>query len=149
MSTDPRILVLSGPNLGLLGEREPEVYGAETLEQVVSHAREVAPSLGLSIVHHQTDHEGEMVEFIHAARHDADGIIINPGAFTHYAWAVHDALAAVDVPIIELHLSNPHSREAWRHRSVVAPVASAVIAGLGAAGYRLAVEAMAMLIRDR
>ena len=137
------ILLLHGANLNLLGEREPEIYGSATLDDHVATARQAAEASGHTLEHRQSNHEGELVEAIHKARGRVDAIIINPGAFTHYAWAIHDALAAFDGVIIELHLSNPNAREPWRHTSVVAPVATGTIAGLGGDGYALAVEAVA------
>jgi 3-dehydroquinate dehydratase-2 len=140
------VLLLSGPNLNLLGEREPEVYGTATLDDHVAAAAATAAGLNLTIEHRQSYHEGDLVDAIHAARGRAAAIIINAGAFTHYAWSLHDALAAFDGPVVELHLSNPAAREGWRHLSVVSPVATGVIAGFGALGYRLAVEAVAELL---
>jgi 3-dehydroquinate dehydratase II len=140
------VLLLSGPNLNLLGEREPEIYGPSTLADHVATASNCAGRFGLVVEHHQSQHEGDLVELIHGARGRAAAIIINPGALTHYAWSLHDALAAFDGPVIELHLSNPDSREAWRRTSVVAPVATGSITGLGGFGYRLAVEAVADLL---
>ena len=144
--TEPILLVLSGPNLNLLGEREPDVYGDATLADHVEVARQAASEHGMAVEHVQSNHEGELVDAIHDARGRCAGIVVNPGAFTHYAWAIHDALAAFDGPIVELHLSNPAAREPWRHTSVVAPVANGTIAGFGAAGYRMAVEAVADLL---
>jgi len=144
--TRPLVVLLSGANLNLLGEREPEVYGYATLEDHVATARKAADEHGLDVEHTQTNHEGVLVEAIHAARHRAAGIVINPGAFTHYAWSIHDALAAFDGPVVELHLSNPNAREPWRHTSVVAPVANGTIAGFGGDGYRLAIDAIARLL---
>ena len=140
------LLVLSGPNLNLLGERQPEVYGHETLADHVAVVEEAAGEHGLSVEHLQSNHEGELVDAIHAARGRCAAIVVNPGAFTHYAWAIHDALAAFDGPVIEVHLSNPAAREPWRHTSVVAPVASGTIAGFGSDGYRLAVQAVVALL---
>ena len=136
------IMLLSGPNLNLLGTREPEVYGTATLDDHVATATEVAAAHGYGVEHLQSNHEGALVEAIHAARESAVGIVINPGAFTHYAWSIHDALAAFEGPVVELHLSNPNAREPWRHTSVVAPVATGSIVGFGGNGYRLAVEAL-------
>ena len=136
------ILLLHGANLNLLGEREPEIYGSATLDDHVATARRAAEAAGHTLEHRQSNHEGELVEAIQKARGRVEAIIINPGAFTHYAWAIHDALAAFDGVIIELHLSNPNAREPWRHTSVVAPVATGTIAGLGGDGYALAVEAV-------
>ena len=142
----PLVLLLSGPNLNLLGEREPEIYGTETLDHHVKVATDQAAIHGLDVEHHQTNHEGELVDLIHAARGRAAAIVVNAGAFTHYAWSLHDALAAFDGPVIELHLSNPSSRERWRHTSVIAPVATGTITGFGAAGYHLAIDAVAALV---
>ena len=140
------LLLLSGPNLNLLGERQPDVYGTETLDDHVESARFAAGARGLTLEHVQSNHEGELVDAIHAARGRCVGIVVNPGAFTHYAWAIHDALAAFEGPVVELHISNPAAREPWRHTSVVAPVSSGTIAGFGGAGYRMAVEAVADLL---
>lgn len=144
--TRPLVLLLSGPNLNLLGEREPAVYGSATLEDHVAVARATADGHGLLLEHMQTNHEGVLVDAIHGARARCAAIVINPGAFTHYAWSIHDALAAFDGPVVELHLSNPNAREPWRHTSVVAPVANGTIAGFGGDGYRLAFDAVARLI---
>ncbi|HEX3426748.1 MAG TPA: type II 3-dehydroquinate dehydratase [Acidimicrobiales bacterium] len=140
------VLLLSGPNLNLLGQRQPEVYGTTTLDDHVALAAKTAAGLGLVVEHQQSNHEGDLVDAIHAARGRAAAIIVNPGAFTHYAWSLHDALATFDGPIVELHLSNPGAREEWRHQSVVTPVATGTIAGFGGIGYRLAVEAVAELL---
>jgi 3-dehydroquinate dehydratase-2 len=140
------VLLLDGANLNLLGEREPDVYGRETLADHVGAARRAAGELGLQVEHLQSNHEGALVEAIHAARGRCAAIVINPGAFTHYAWAIHDALAAFDGPIVEVHLSNPQRREPWRHVSVVSPVASGTISGLGGLGYVLAVQAVARML---
>ena len=137
------IVLLHGPNLNLLGQREPEVYGTATLDEYVKTAREAAEHHGHQLEAFQTNFEGELVELIHTARTQFAAIIINPGAFTHYAWSIHDALAAFEGPIIELHISNPNAREPWRHTSVIAPVATGSIVGLGMHGYELAVAAVA------
>ena len=131
-----RIHVLNGVNLGSLGTRRPEVYGTLTLDDIESVLREAFP--GVDLRFGQTDSEGEMVGFVREAA-DSDGIVINPGAWTHYSYALHDALEAVDVPKVEVHLSNVHRREEWRRRSVVSPAVDAVVAGMGAYGYRAAV----------
>ncbi|MCC5953061.1 MAG: 3-dehydroquinate dehydratase [Acidimicrobiia bacterium] len=141
-----RLRLLSGPNLNLLGEREPAVYGTTTLAQIVEEAAAEAARYGVDLDHVQSNHEGVLIDAVHAARSEVDAVVINPGAFTHYAWGLHDALAAFDGPILEVHLSNPQRREAWRHTSVVAPVATGTISGLGAAGYVLAVRAVAGLL---
>lgn len=142
----PVVLLLSGPNLNLLGDREPEVYGTATLADHVAVARGAAGPYGLEIEDLQSNRESDLVEAVHAARGRCAAIIVNPGAFTHYAWALHDALASFEGPVVELHLSNPEAREPWRHTSVVAPVATGTIAGFGGDGYRLAVEAAARLL---
>ena len=135
------ILVLSGPNLNLLGEREPDVYGKATLDDHVKVAEEAAAAHGYGIEHLQSNHEGALIDAIHAARGRTAAIVFNPGAFTHYAHALADALSAYDGVVVEVHLSNPMAREAWRRTSVISPVATGTIAGFGGTGYRLAVEA--------
>jgi 3-dehydroquinate dehydratase-2 len=142
----PLVLLLSGPNLDLLGQRQPEIYGSATLADHVAAAASAAAARGLRVEHVQSNHEGDLVEAVHSGRGRAAAIVINPGAFTHYAWALHDALAAFDGPVIELHLSNPAAREAWRSTSVVAPIAAGTIAGFGGAGYLLAISAVADLL---
>ena len=142
------ILVLSGPNLNLLGEREPEVYGKATLDDHVATARRVAAVAGYEVEHRQSNHEGDLIDAIHDARGRTAAIIFNPGAFTHYAHALADALAAYDGVVVEVHLSNPAAREEWRRTSVIAPVATGTIAGFGGTGYRLAVEAALSLLED-
>lgn len=137
------VMLLHGPNLNLLGEREPEVYGTDTLDDYVIFTRAAAAKHGLAIEAHQSNHEGEMIDRIHSARGRCVAIIVNPGAFTHYAWAIHDALAAFDGPIVEVHISNPNAREPWRHTSVIAPVATGSVMGFGQQGYDLAVRAIA------
>ncbi len=144
--TSPIVLLLSGPNLNLLGSREPEVYGTAVLDDHVATARSVADAHGLIVEHLQSNHEGELIDAIQAARERAAAIVINPGAFTHSSWAIHDALAAFDGPVIELHLSNPDTRESWRRTSVVAPVSTGTISGFGGDGYRLAFDAVAKLL---
>lgn len=140
------ILVLSGPNLNLLGEREPEVYGSATLEDHVARAVEAAARHGFEVSHVQSNHEGELIEAVHAARGSAAAILVNAGAFTHTSWALHDALKAFDGPVVEVHLSNPAAREPFRHVSVIAPAAAGSIAGFGGLGYELGVEAIARLL---
>ena len=136
------IALLHGPNLNLLGQREPHIYGSATLDDYVAAVTAAAHTHGHTVEALQTNHEGALVDAIHAARNHASAIIINPGAFTHYAWAIHDALAAFAGPIMEVHISNPNARESWRHTSVVAPVATGSIIGLGIQGYELAVLAV-------
>jgi 3-dehydroquinate dehydratase-2 len=142
------ILLLSGPNLNLLGDREPDVYGTTTLDELVATAREASKQRGHDLEHFQSNHEGALIDTIHGARGRCAAIVFNPGAFTHYAYALADALAAFEGIVVELHLSNPQAREAWRHTSVVAPVATGTIAGFGGAGYRLAIEAVADLLEE-
>lgn len=135
------ILLLSGPNLNLLGTREPAIYGTDTLEDCVADARAAAEAAGHTLEHLQSNHEGELIGAIQGARDRCAAIVVNPGAFTHSSFAIADALAAFDGPKVELHLSNPASREEWRRTSVVAPYVTGTVAGFGRAGYRLAVEA--------
>lgn len=141
--SQPTVLLLSGPNLNLLGSREPEVYGTDTLDDHLATAADAAVAHGLALEHVASNSEGELVDAIHAARGRVAAIVVNPGALTHSSWALHDALAAFDGPVVELHLSNPDARESWRRTSVVAPVATGTIAGFGGAGYRLALDAVA------
>jgi len=136
------ILLLSGPNLNKLGEREPQIYGTETLEDHVNSARKIAEETGYDLVHFQSNSESELVEEIQEASGSYCGIVINPGALTHYGWSIHDALASYDGIIVEVHLSNPNARETWRHTSVVAPVAHGSIIGFGGYGYQLSIQAI-------
>jgi 3-dehydroquinate dehydratase-2 len=140
------VLLLSGPNLNLLGAREPEIYGAATLDDHVARATAAATARGLELEHVQSNHEGDLVEAVHAARGRVAAIIVNAAALTHYSWSLHDALAAFGGPVVELHLSNTAAREPWRQTSVVAPVASGTITGFGGHGYELAVDAVALLL---
>jgi len=132
-----RVFVLNGVNLGTLGQRRPEVYGNLTLNDIESLLREEFS--GVDLEFRQTDHEGEMVGLIRESA-DSGGLILNPGAWTHYSYALHDALEAVDVPKVEVHLSNVHAREEWRRHSVISPAVDAVVAGMGAHGYAAAVR---------
>ena len=142
----PKVLLLNGPNLNLLGQRQPEVYGKGTLADVERLAREEAEAAGLGFEAFQTNHEGAMLERIHAARADAAAIVINPGAWTHTSVALLDALNAFDGPVIEIHISQVHKREPFRHHSYVSHRADAVIAGCGVEGYRFAVRRAATLL---
>ena len=145
----PKIMVLNGPNLNLLGTRQPEIYGRDTLADIEARLRERARAHGLEVELRQSNFEGELVTWIQEARTTCAGIIINPAAYTHTSVAILDALLTCEMPIIELHLSNPHRRDAFRHRSYVSLAATGVVAGLGAHGYELAFEAMAKMIKDR
>jgi 3-dehydroquinate dehydratase-2 len=141
------VLLLSGPNLDLLGEREPAIYGTETLADHVARAEAAATRHGIEFEHLQSNHEGELVEAVHAARGRADALVVNAGALSHTSWSLHDAVAAFEGPVVELHLSNPAAREPFRHTSVLAPVASGLIAGFGGLGYELAIDAAAALVK--
>jgi 3-dehydroquinate dehydratase-2 len=135
-----KILVIHGPNLNALGRRQPEIYGHTTLAQIDDALRARADAAGATLLAFQSNHEGALIDFLQAEGWDADGVIINPGALTHYGLALRDALAGLSAPIVEVHLSNVYKREPFRHTSVVAPVASGQIAGLGWKGYLLALE---------
>ena len=145
----PAIYILNGPNLNLLGVRDPSIYGRDTLADIEERCLARAASLDLQIEFRQTNHEGQLVDWIQEARESADGIILNAGALTHTSVAVHDALKAADVPIIEVHLSNIFRRESFRHHSYVSLAANGGIFGLGPQGYELALEAIAALIEAK
>ena len=147
MAGQPTILILNGPNLNLLGVREPQTYGRETLADIEEGCLERAAQLGLIVEFRQSNHEGQLIDWIQEARETADGIILNAGALTHTSIAIHDALIAAELPVLEVHLSNIYRRESFRHHSYVSPVAKGVIAGLGPHGYELALEAMARLLQ--
>ncbi len=137
-----KILVLHGPNLNLLGEREPELFGEETLAAIDAHLRDHADGLGVSVDTYQSNHEGALIDRIQAARNTHQGIVINPGGLTHTSVALRDALAATQLPVVEVHLSNVHAREEFRERSLIAGIALGQICGLGPMGYELAVSAL-------
>ncbi|KQN72832.1 type II 3-dehydroquinate dehydratase [Devosia sp. Leaf64] len=141
------VLVLNGPNLNMLGKREPAIYGAQTLADVEALCRAAGIDFDLAIDFRQSNHEGELVTWIQEALGTADGILINPGAYSHTSVAIHDALKAVALPVAEVHISNIHQREAFRHHSYVSAVAFGVICGFGTLGYRLALEAMAQKLK--
>lgn len=149
MPTPPRILILNGPNLNLLGTREPEIYGTDTLEDIRASCEAQGAALGVEIDLRQSNSEADLVGWIQEARTGFDGLIINPAAFTHSSIAIRDALQMLDAPVVELHLSNIFRREPFRHHSYVSPVAQGLICGFGAYGYSLAMDAMARLIGVR
>ena len=137
-----KVFVLNGPSLNLLGEREPHIYGTSTLSDVEKMVRERGDELGIEIEFRQTNEEGRLIEWLHEARTEADGVIMNPAAFTHYSVALRDAVVACETPLIEVHISNIYAREEFRSKSVVSGVAKGVIVGLGVKGYVLALEAL-------
>jgi 3-dehydroquinate dehydratase-2 len=142
------VLLLSGPNLNLLGEREPAIYGTATLDDHVDRARRRAAERGLELTHLQSNAEADLVAAVQEARGKHAAVIINAGALTHYGWSLHDALSTYDGVIVELHITNPAARESWRHVSVIAPVAHGTIAGFGGHGYELAVDAAATILEE-
>jgi 3-dehydroquinate dehydratase-2 len=140
------VFVLNGPNLNLLGLREPEIYGHDTLDDIAGRLEDRAREIGLAIDMRQSNHEGHLIDWLHEANaRGAKAVILNPGGFTHTSVALHDAIKSITVPVIEVHLSNPHAREAFRHKSYVASAAKGTIAGFGAASYMLALDAAAGL----
>jgi len=143
-----RLLIINGPNLNMLGTREPGIYGATTLQDVEELCRNAAAEAGFEAELLQSNHEGVIIDAIHAARTTADGIVINPAAYTHTSVAIADALRAAELPVVEVHISNVHTREEFRHHSYVSPAAVAVIAGAGLNGYRYAVDHLASLLRE-
>ncbi|WP_114950982.1 type II 3-dehydroquinate dehydratase [Sphingosinicella terrae] len=146
MATPPLIYVLNGPNLNLLGLREPEIYGSDTLDDIAERLEARAAELGVTLDIRQSNHEGHLVDWLQEARlKGAKAVILNPGGYTHTSVAIHDAIKAIALPVIEVHLSNPHARESFRRRSFVSPAARGTIAGLGALGYELALDAAARL----
>ena len=146
MADHPTIFVLNGPNLNLLGLREPEIYGHDTLDDIAGRCEDRARELGFDIEFRQSNHEGHLIDWLHEANADgAKAVILNPGGYTHTSVALHDAIKSIRVPVIEVHLSNPHAREPFRHRSYAGKAARGTIAGFGALGYLLALDAAAKL----
>lgn len=135
-----KILILNGPNLNLLGVREPSVYGNTGLDEMITQLEEYAKALAIDMEHFQSNSEGGLIDVLHGAMGKCDGIIFNPGAYTHYSYALRDAVAAINIPVIEVHISNVYQRENFRHTSVIAPVCIGQISGLGMAGYNLALD---------
>lgn len=144
-----KILVINGPNLNLLGEREPNIYGDESLKAINDELYAVAQNLGHEISFFQSNSEGSIIDSIHAARLEYDGIVLNAGAYTHYSYAIHDAIAAIKIPVIEVHLSNISSRDEFRKKSVIAPVCAGSIAGFGKYSYMLAIQALDYLFEEK
>jgi 3-dehydroquinate dehydratase-2 len=146
MADLPTVYVLNGPNLNLLGLREPEIYGHDTLDDIAGRLEDRARAIGLAIDMRQSNHEGHLIDWLHEANaQGVKAVILNPGGFTHTSVALHDAIRSITVPVIEVHLSNPHAREAFRHKSYVGSAAKGTIAGFGAASYMLALDAAAGL----
>lgn len=145
MTGRPTFTVLNGPNLNLLGTREPALYGTATLADVEALCARVADELGYDLDFRQSNHEGDLIDFVHEVRETTSGFVVNAGAYTHTSAALHDALVTVVAPIIEVHLTNVHAREPFRHHSYVTPVAHAVIAGCGPSGYEFAIRRLASL----
>lgn len=146
MTGNRRLLLLSGPNLQLFGEREPDRYGTETLAERVARAEAAATSRGWELTHVASDAEADLVAAVASSRREAAACVVNAGALSHYGWSLHDALAAFPGVVVELHVTQPEAREPWRRRSVIAPVADGVVAGFGSLGYELAVEAAIRLV---
>ena len=144
-----RILLINGPNLNLLGTRNPEVYGTTTLQDIVDRVTQRGEQLGAEIVAFQSNSEGAIIDFIQANAPGADGILINAGAFTHYSLAIRDAFEAVEKPFVEVHISNVHAREEFRHHSVLADIAVAQVAGLGWRGYIAALDSLVGILKER
>jgi 3-dehydroquinate dehydratase-2 len=148
-SQQKRILVIHGPNLNMLGKREPEIYGDQSLDEIDAQLLKLGEKLGMGIETFQSNHEGEIVDRIQQAVGSSDGILINPAAYTHTSIAIRDALSLLEVPVIEIHLSNIYQREPFRHNSLIADIAAARIAGFGARGYMMALEGLAGLLEPK
>ena len=143
-----KILVMHGPNLNLLGEREPGYYGSDTFESVNNEIKAKAESLGFECEVFQSNSEGALIDRLHAARLDCVGVVLNAGAYTHYSYAIRDAIAAIKIPVVEVHMSNIHARDEFRHTSVIAPVCAGQIAGFGKQSYLLGVEALKAILEE-
>lgn len=144
-----KILVMNGPNLNLLGEREPNIYGGDTLASINEEIASAARKLGHEVSFFQSNHEGALIDELHAARLSFDGVILNAGAYTHYSYAIRDAIAAIKIPVVEVHLSNVNSRDEFRKNSVIAPVCKGSIAGFGKYSYLLALSALDYMVGDK
>lgn len=142
-----KVLVINGPNLNLLGEREPDVYGQNSLSSINLEIENHANTLGIDVSFFQSNHEGELIDNIHSARKEFNGIVLNAGAFTHYSYAIRDAISAIEIPVVEVHLSNVHSREEFRNKSVIAPVCVGTISGFGKTSYSIAIEALQKILK--
>lgn len=138
-----KLFIINGPNLDMLGKREPEIYGSDTLESINAELSEYCGKIGVEPTFFQSNSEGALIDFIHSARGNADGIVINAGAYTHYSIAIRDAISAVELPCVEVHLSNVHKREEFRHKSMISAVCTGVICGFGKKVYKLAIDALA------
>jgi len=141
----PRILIVNGPNLNLLGKREPEVYGTKTLDELNNELIQIAHQLEIEVEFFQSNSESELINFIHKKGFEADGLIINPGAFTHYSYALRDAISGVGIETVEVHISNVYAREEFRHKSVIAPIVAGQLVGFGLYGYAMALSYFADL----
>ncbi|MBQ3841622.1 MAG: type II 3-dehydroquinate dehydratase [Ruminiclostridium sp.] len=137
-----KIFIINGPNLDMLGKREPEIYGSDTLDSINAELAEYCAAVGVEPTFFQSNSEGALIDFIHSAHGEADGIVLNAGAYTHYSIAIRDAIAAVELPCVEVHLSNVHKREEFRHKSVISAVCTGVICGFGKKSYKLAIDAL-------
>ena len=140
-----KIFIINGPNLNMLGKREPEIYGCDTLESINAQLTEFCKELGVEPEFYQSNCEGEIIDFIHSARENADGIVLNAGAYTHYSVAIRDAISAAETPCVEVHLSNVHKHEEFRHKSMISAVCKGVICGFGIDSYRFAIMALAKM----
>ena len=143
------ILIINGPNLNLLGKREPGVYGNDSLEEIQREILEKAKQMNIEVAFFQSNHEGSIIDALHEAMDSYDGVVLNAGAYTHYSYAIRDAIAAIKIPVVEIHLSNIHAREEFRHTSVIAPVCAGSIAGFGKKSYILGLRAVAWTISER